>query len=344
MARVANTSGLMLVGSYTTPEMAELSELYARGCERALSDAFDFTTLHRSADGAWRVVGSLDKLVDVPALTLEDAKERLRGRAFDFGLPQMFCAPGMTEGRALFAKLGVAMIGNPPEVMAVATDKARTRDVVAAAGVCVPEGRVVGTDETVDPAGFADLLPVVVKPVASDNSDGLALVRDVGELVPAVRAAQAFGDVLVERFIPPGRELRCGVIDWRGSLRALPPEEYPVGAAHPVRTRADKLARDGGELTLVAKSADAAWIADGDDPVVPALQEAAVRAYRALGCRHYGLFDFRVDDAGVPWFLEAGLYCSFSPDSVLAAMTRADGLPLTDFLTGLLPAHAATAA
>ena len=45
----------------------------------------------------------------------------------------------------------------------------------------------------------------------------------------------------------------------------------------------------------------------------------------ALGCRHYSLFDFRIDPTGQPWFLEAGLYCSFARSSVIATMARGVG-------------------
>ena len=56
----------------------------------------------------------------------------------------------------------------------------------------------------------------------------------------------------------------------------------------------------------------------------------------ALGCRHYSLFDFRIDPAGRPWFLEAGLYCSFARQSVIPMMAAAAGISLPDlFQTAL---------
>ena len=55
---------------------------------------------------------------------------------------------------------------------------------------------------------------------------------------------------------------------------------------------------------------------------------AARTCHEALGCRHHGLFDFRIDPDGRPWFLEAGLYCSFARKSVVAMMAEAAGIPL----------------
>jgi len=141
--------------------------------------------------------------------------------------------------------------------------------------------------------------------------------------------------VLVERYVELGREVRCGVVDLRGGggdLRVLPLEEYAVHPdTKPIRGYDDKLARsDDGELGLVAKDTDHAWIVPDDDPVVPAVAEAALAAYDALGCRHYGLFDFRVDPDGTPYFLEAGLYCSYATTSVVVVMARAAGIDLPD--------------
>ena len=77
----------------------------------------------------------------------------------------------------------------------------------------------------------------------------------------------------------------------------------------------------------MAKDRAHAWIVDPSDPVTARVWAAARQCHEALGCRHYGLFDFRVDPDGQPWFLEAGLYCSFARQSVIAVMAAAAGSP-----------------
>jgi D-alanine-D-alanine ligase len=105
----------------------------------------------------------------------------------------------------------------------------------------------------------------------------------------------------------------------------------------PVRLAADKLCRDGsGDLRLVAKDPTRAWIVDPADPVTAAVHRAARLCHRALGCRHYGLFDFRIDPQGRPWFLEAGLYCSFARASVVATMAEAAGIAVAELFDGLV--------
>ena len=87
---------------------------------------------------------------------------------------------------------------------------------------------------------------------------------------------------------------------------------------------------------MVAKERTRAWIVDPDDPITTDVWEAARRCHVALGCRDYSLFDFRVDPDGRPWFLEAGLYCSFARQSVISMMAAAAGIALDELFAGAL--------
>merc|ERR1712137_295236 len=54
--------------------------------------------------------------------------------------------------------------------------------------------------------------------------------------------------------------------------------------------------------------------------------DAVVKAaHKALNCRHYSLFDMRIDADEQPYILEACLFCSFSPLSVIPAMAAHAG-------------------
>ena len=309
---------LHLVGSAVSEFHADLSHLYARGCLQATAGLHDVHIASVSPDGRWRFPAGLDE--PAPALSFADAMAHLVALDLDVMVPQMFCLPGMTHYRALFDVLGVPYVGNVPDVMALTADKARAKAVVAGAGVPVPAGQVVRRGEVPHVAP-----PAVVKPVDADNSHGVTLVLAREDYRGALDAAFAHADVaLVERYVELGREVRCGIVVQDGELVCLPLEEYAVDR---VRGAADKLARDaGGELQLVAKERTKAWIVDADDPVTAAVWDLARRCHVALGCRDYSLFDFRVDPGGQPYFLEAGLYCSFAEQSVICTMARAAGL------------------
>jgi D-alanine-D-alanine ligase len=323
---------LHLAGSAVSEFLGDLSRLYARDCLAVTADPgrYEVHIAYVTPDGRWRfpVDLSRDAIADAPACELADAVRGLTRLRPDVVVPQMFCLPGMTSYRALLDLLGLPYIGSPADVMALGAHKARAKAVVAAAGVRVPAGEVLARG---DQPSFAP--PVVVKPEDGDNSLGTTLVRDRAGYAAALDAAFAHSDrALVESYVELGREVRCGVVVRNGELVGLPLEEYRVDpATKPIRDHADKISRTGdGELKLVAKDPARAWIVDPADPVTARVWDAARRCHTALGCRHYSLFDFRIDPDGQPWFLEAGLYCSFASQSVISAMAAAAGLPVPD--------------
>lgn len=321
---------LHLVGSAASEFFEDLSRLYAGDCLAATADPtrYESSLAYVTPDGKWRFPSDLSRasIGDAEPLELAGAVQHLTALNLDVVVPQMFCLPGMTSYRALFDVLGVPYVGNTPEVMALGADKAKARAVVAAAGVAVPRGEVLRPGDRPSLAP-----PVVVKPVSSDNSLGVSKVDQESEFDDALRRAFALGDeVLVETYVELGREVRCGLLVRDGELIGLPLEEYDVHAAtKPIRNYDDKISRTAnGELSLVAKDDIRAWIVDPADPLTERVWAVAQRAHVALGCRDYSLFDFRIDASGQPWFLEAGLYCSFARKSVISTMAEAAGMPL----------------
>ncbi|MGU3435846.1 D-alanine--D-alanine ligase [Actinomycetes bacterium M1A6_2h] len=323
---MAQLSVLVLAGSAVDDFHADLSRVYASGFVDAMAsnDAYRFEIAFVSPDGSWRFADSFSAVAAAQPMSLPHAVARLADAQIDVMVPQMFCLPGMTTYRSLFDLLGIPYLGNRPDLMAATADKNTARAIVATAGVPVPSGVVVRAVEHVDVP-----LPVVVKPVDSDNSVGVTLVRDAGDMDAAIADALTYSAAaLVESFVPLGREVRCGVIVRDGELVCLPLEEYAVDE---IRRPGDKLNRTGdGDLYLVAKEATKAWILDVDDPITEKVWEAARLAHTALGARHYSLFDFRIDPDGNPWFLEAGMYCSYAPSSVVAVMASAAGIPVEE--------------
>ena len=329
---------LHLVGSPTSDLFSELSLVYARGCIDALSGArrYAFINAFVTPDGLWRFPSALDRgsIEVAEPVTLPAALARISDEHVDIALPQMFCLAGMTHYRSIFELLRIPYLGNRPAQMALAADKAKTRAIVAAAGVDVPIGQLLrrGDAPTLTP-------PVVVKPTTSDNSDGVSLVTSLTQLEAALAEAFVYSEtVLVERYVELGREVRCGIIVRDGELVALPLEEYYVDSVdRPIRTRTHKLTGTAERgLTLAAKEPTMSWIVPVDDPIVASVWAAAKRCHTALDCEQYSLFDFRIDQNGRPWFLEAGLYCSFAPQSVIATMVKATGISLDTFFAGAI--------
>jgi len=324
---------LHLVGSAQNDFYCNLSRLYAQDCLTGIADQllYDFEIAYITPDLLWRFPPSLssEDIAITKPMSLFKAIEFLTARNIDLVLPQMFCIPGMTHYRSLLDLLKIPYIGNTPDIMAITAHKARAKAIVAAAGVKVPRGEILrsGDIPTIKP-------PAVVKPASSDNSLGVTLVKDASEYQAALKTAFEYAEeVVVEEYIELGREVRCGIIVKDGELVGLPLEEYLVNSHKPIRNYADKLQQgDDGNLYLTAKDNIKAWIVNTHDPITQKVQEMAKKCHQALGCRHYSLFDFRIDPNGEPWFLEAGLYCSFAPKSVISSMAKAAGIPLNELL------------
>lgn len=321
---------LHLVGSAVSEFHCELSRLYARDCLESTADTtfYDFHVAYVTPDRRWRFPTDLSReaIEAASPMSLAEAVQVLAARKIEVMVPQMFCVPGMTSYRALFDLLAIPYVGNTPGVMALAANKARARAVVADAGVSVPRGEVLrpGDHPSIDP-------PAVIKPVDADNSLGVGLVRAHAAYDTALKTAFTYaGEALVETFVELGREVRCGIVVQNGRLVCLPLEEYDMDSVRkPIRGYDDKIGRaEDGDLYLVAKDKTRSWIVDPGDPLTERVWDIAKRCHLALGCRHYSLFDFRIDPSGQPWFLEAGLYCSFARQSVIAVMANASGLPL----------------
>jgi D-alanine-D-alanine ligase len=329
---------LHLVGSAVDEFYCNLSRLYAQDCleNTANSALYEFHIAYISPDRQWRFPTSLDPdaIAVANPLSLVEAIQVLANLQIDVMVPQMFCIPGMTQYRTLFDLLNIPYVGNTAEVMALVANKAKTKAVVAAAGVSVPLGKILrsGEHSSID-------LPVVIKPMNADNSLGVSLVRDAADFDTALQTALSYtNDVLVEKFIEVGREVRCGVIVQAGQLVCLPLEEYALHPdMQPIRSYTDKLKQnDEGNLSFAAKDSTKSWIVNPSDPITEKVWAMARKSHTALGCRHYSLFDFRIDPQGQPWLLEAGLYCSFARTSVLSAMTKASGISLDKFFQSML--------
>ena len=317
---------LHIAGSSESAFFHDLSLLYARDVLRPEGVEAGFIVVE--PNGAWRFGESLESLGE--AVDAAEAIARISAAPPDLVVPHLFDPAGMTAYRGVFEDvLGIPVVGSRPETTAVAARKSWTNAVLARAGLGVPQGVIHRAGEP-----LPDLpLPLVVKPDTGDNSEGLSLVREWGELPTAIALARTVdADVLVERFVP-GRELRLCVVEMGGELVVPAIMEYRLDPESPVRTVADKLhVKDGRVIGQTRKV--------GARPVMPAdlssvsrerLVDAARRAHRALGCRHYSLWDVRVREGTEEIvFLEAGLFWAFSEISMVSRMLAADGHDVTE--------------
>jgi len=73
------------------------------------------------------------------------------------------------------------------------------------------------------------------------------------------------------------------------------------------------------------KDGDRQCPADLSPVIHSRIDDMVKKAHRTLKCRHYSLYDIRIDANEQPFILEAALFCSFSPLSVIPAMAQHAG-------------------
>lgn len=311
---------LHVVGAHSSNFYAELSHVYAR--QAFLPPALEHQFATVAPGGRWRTGTGLDALG--PAVDVATFVAGLGD--IDLVVPYMFDREGMTSYRSFFEDiLGIAVVGSASAATTVATDKWLTKAVLAEAGVSVPA--------SFSATAATDQLPVVVKPNAEDNSRGLSLVRAPADLEPAIARAAAFGaGVLIEQFVA-GREIRAAVVELDGELYVPAMIEYGVSATNPMRMLEHKLTVDDRGVPAdqaTETEVETTCPASLSDGMRDEIAAQARLAHRALGCRDYSLFDFRVDDTGRAYVLEAGLFWTFGPISMISRMIDADDRSAAD--------------
>merc|ERR1719375_296939 len=103
-------------------------------------------------------------------------------------------------------------------------------------------------------------------------------------------------------------------------------EYVMVNKDMPIRTAADTLTTDDKGSMCQVKCVRH-MPAQVDDDLKQKMEQITLNAHRALQCRAYSLFDFRVHaETGQPYIIECCAFWSFSPISAISLMLKASNL------------------
>jgi D-alanine-D-alanine ligase len=229
---------------------------------------------------------------------------------------------------ALFDELGFPYTGSDAYSLAVTLDKQLTKLILKEHGIRTPGWQFV---ENVDELRPEDLhFPVIVKPNFEGSSKGItqdSVATNVQEVRHKVAAAleRYPAGVLVEEFIT-GTDLTvpflAGLSNDCGGV--LAPVEYVID---PRFTEGRKY--QIYDYTLKTQHEKAVSVrAPASVPREMALdvREMARKVYHVLDCRDLGRIDFRVSDAGIPYFLEINALPSLEPGASIYAAAELEGL------------------
>jgi len=205
---------------------------------------------------------------------------------------------------------------------ALSMDKALAKTIVAGVGVPVAQSLIMNRFDIVGEHPMEP--PYVVKPVNEGSSFGVVIVREDQSHPPQVLQSDdwKYGDrVMVEKYVP-GREFTCAVMGDR-SLGVC--EIIPVG--HAFYDYDSKYAPGGSKHECPAKLSL---------NIYQKIEQLAVEAHLALGCRGVSRSDFRFDDRlpddqGLIW-LEVNTQPGMTPTSLVPDIAAAAGISFGELL------------
>ena len=258
-------------------------------------DKFNVTPITITRNGKWKLLGT-------PAIDVHEALPQLMALRIDcvfLALHGPFGEDGRIQG--MFDMLGIPYTGPGCAASALAMDKIRSKAVVSQAGVPVARHEIITRREwdSVPHETIARIttqigFPCVIKSPCQGSSIGMAIPDTAEHFESALLDVLSYGDtVLVEEFLE-GVELTCGVMDVAPGGR---PWALPVTEIRPLTSKffdyAAKYDPGASEEITPARI---------PEDMTGLVQEYAVKAHDALGCRGLSRSDMILSDRGPVWF------------------------------------------
>lgn len=254
---------------------------------------------------------------------LESLKSQRFERAF-IALHGRFGEDGTVQGALEY--LGIPYTGSGVMASALAMDKWRTKLLWRAAGLPTPAYELINV--RTDPAGLAARLglPLMVKPAREGSSIGMSKVTSIEKIAPARELAARYDDIVIaERFIE-GMELTAGI---------LGEQPLPLIRLETPREFYDYQAKYFAD--------DTRYICPCGLPAAQeqSIQQAALEAFRVLGCSGWGRVDAMLDRGGGLHLLEVNTIPGMTDHSLVPMAARACGISFEDLCVRILEtAHA----
>ncbi|RLD95553.1 MAG: D-alanine--D-alanine ligase [Aquificota bacterium] len=252
---------------------------------------------------------------------VEDLK-RVEPQVVFIALHGAFGEDGVIQG--VLEYLGLSYTGSGVLASALAMDKLASKRLFSYHGIPVPrytifrrEGWTLPGEVPLEELSY----PLVVKPAAEGSTIGVSIVDKEEVLEAALRKAYKYGDtVLVEEYIE-GREITVGILgDEPLPVIEIIPETgfYDYRAKYtPGLTRYEVPAKLPRDMALM-------------------VQDMALLAHRALGCKDVSRVDFRLSEDGTPYVLEVNTIPGMTETSLLPKAAAAAGISFEELVLRIL--------
>jgi D-alanine-D-alanine ligase len=225
--------------------------------------------------------------------------------------------------QAVFEKAGIPYTGSDVLSSALAMDKIGANERYEAHNLLVPKTlRFDHTSTTIAETVQAEFeLPVVIKPVSEGSSFGVSIVKHTAQLEAAITKALDCDQRIMAQAYIRGREVSCGVLEYDGKLNALPPTEI-IPMVDDFFSYEAKYT-DGGSQEITP--------AQMPDEIIETIQQNAVVAHQALGCRTYSRTDMIVADEKV-YLIETNTLPGLTRHSILPQQAKVAGISFPQLL------------
>jgi D-alanine-D-alanine ligase len=237
---------------------------------------------------------------------------------------------------SILEMLDIPYSGSDPQCLAICLDKPLTKKLVASEGVSTPKWRVIANRQELRQIDSCDFpFPAIVKPAYEGSSKGIRLTSVVEDAKQAIEVVES----LLEKYQQPamveevilGDEVTVGIIGNSppkvlGMMRILPKQKgnYFLYTLEVKRNY----------LELVDYECPAGL----EEKVLQRIQISSLRAFKALGCRDLARLDFRINTAGVPYFLEINPLPGLGTHSDLVIMAKKMGWSHRQLISAVLNA------
>lgn len=288
---------LIIYGGFGLSQEAEVSERSGQQVSAAARAAgFDVTEFKLTKDN------------------LEELKSQLKN--FDAVFPVLHGKFGEDGGiQQILDEAGVKYVGSDVALSKLCFDKPSTQNKLKTAGIVIPDFHIITAAEQFQDAW----LPCVIKPPQGGSSVDTFIWKTAPEPAKLTELFTRHDSLMVEQYIP-GREFTVGVLDSEALplIEIIPPQDGWFDYEN-------KYSGASQEIVNPELSPE----------ISQEMQNIAVKAYQACGCRHLARVDFILQD-DQPFCLEINTMPGFTSESLYPKAAKAIGYDMPTLIKKLV--------
>ncbi|HBG78037.1 MAG TPA: D-alanine--D-alanine ligase [Phycisphaerales bacterium] len=228
------------------------------------------------------------------------------------------------EMQQLCERKKIVYTGCGPEASRLCFDKIACKKAVADAGEAVPKAVEIASAKQLADCDSKFKIAVtkfVVKPVCEGSSVGVSIVEGLKNAKSAAEKCLAqFGRCMIEEFIT-GREIAVGVLGGK----TLPIIE--IRTSHQFYDYNAKYDDDNTQYLFDTIQ---------DEQVLQRINAAALKSFKAAGCRDFSRVDMIVNSDGTPYMIEINTIPGFTTHSLLPKAAAQAGINMEQLCLAII--------